>query len=152
MLNTRKATTKDINDLIRLRKCQLQDEGQEPDTDIDDSLRHFFYEKMIGNELIEWVAEEEDGRLVASAAILFMDFPPSFVHPAAGKTGYITNVYTEDAYRGQGIAGMLLRQLEKEARRKGIKRLMLHASKMGIRAYEKSGYAETDRVMEKKID
>jgi len=148
-IKIRKATTNDIGDLIRLRKRQIQDEGQKPDADIDESLYQYFYRKMNAEDLVEYVAET-GGRLIASAAVIFTEYPPAFVNPA-GITGYVANVYTEDAFRGKGIAGILLEKVEEEARKRGITRLLLHASKMGIRAYKKSGYEETDTVMEKDI-
>ena len=145
----RKATIDDIDELIRLRKRQLQDEGQKPDTDMDKSLYQYFYRKMTGGELIEYIAEAE-GRIIASAAVIFMEYPPSFVNPA-GMTGYVANVYTEDSFRGQGIAGRLLEKVEQEAKKRGITRVLLHASKMGVKAYKKAGYEEIDTVMEKDI-
>jgi len=70
----------------------------------------------------------------ASAAVITTEYPPVFVNPA-GITGYVANVYTEDAFRGTGIAGKLLDKVEQEAQKRGIMRLILYASKMGIRAY-----------------
>ena len=104
---------------------------------------------MGSGELIEWVAEDE-GRIIATAAIVFMDFPPSF-NNKTGRTGYVGNVYTADAYRGKGIAGQLLEKLEEEARARGITRLLLHASEVGRKAYLKSGYYDVDYEMEKDI-
>ena len=105
---------------------------------------------MKSGELVEWVAEEDDRRIIATAAVAFMDFPPTFANPS-GKKGYITNMYTADKYRGRGIAGTLLKKLEQEARERGISNLVLHASKMGRKAYVKSGFSERQVVMEKKV-
>ena len=60
-------------------------------------------------------------------------------------------MYTADKYRGHGIAGILLKKLEQEARERGITNLVLHASEMGRKAYMKSGFSERQVVMEKKI-
>ena len=130
----RKAVLDDIAQLAGIRKIQLQDEGQKPDVDMDDNLREFFDEKMRSGDLIEWVAEDDSGRIIATAAILF-----------------ITNMYTADAYRGRGIAGKLMQKLEAEAKDQGISMLVLHASVMGRKAYVKSGFKETEVVMEKTI-
>ena len=146
----RKAKTQDIEVLIQLRKKQLQDEGQIPDTDIDEDLQCFFAEKMDKDELAEWVAEDDDGEIIATAALLFMDYPPAFNNPQ-GRKAYVTNVYTADSFRGQGIAGKLLGILEDEARKRGIRRIILNASAMGKKVYAKNGYAETGTVMEKEI-
>ena len=147
----RRAEIEDVVRLIELRKLQLQDEGQTPDVDIDQKLDIFFKQKMQSGELVEWVAEDETGRIIATAAVLFIEFPPGFTNPT-GKKGYITNMYTADEYRGQGIAGLLLMKIERESKERGITNLMLHASEMGRKAYVKSGFRERQVVMEKKIE
>ena len=70
----------DIEQLITLRCLQLQDEGQKPDVNIERELRRYFKEKMESGELVEWVAENDDRRIIASAAVAFMDFPPTFTN------------------------------------------------------------------------
>ena len=147
----RRAEIEDVVRLIELRKLQLQDEGQTPDVDIDQKLDIFFKQKMQSGELVEWVAEDDTGRIIATAAVLFIEFPPGFTNPT-GKKGYITNMYTADEYRGQGIAGLLLMKIERESKERGITNLMLHASEMGRKAYVKSGFRERQVVMEKKIE
>ena len=153
----RRADLNDIDILAEIRKKQIQDEGQKPDTDMDEDLRRFFNEKMSSGELVEWVAEAEDGdgsehagQIIATAAVMFMDYPPAFTNPT-GRKGYVCNMYTADEYRGRGIAGALMEKLEDEARRRGLTKLVLHASKMGRIAYAKSGFEETDVVMEKTV-
>ena len=145
----RKATINDIVQISELRKKQLQDEGQKSSINMDEELHQFFKDKMSSGDLIEWIAEDSNG-IIATSAIIFMDFPPSFTNPT-GKRGYIANMYTSDEYRGQGIAGQLLEYLEKEAQARGVEMLFLHASEMGRRAYVKSGFSETDTFMEKLI-
>ena len=145
----RRAELSDIKEISEIRKKQIQDEGQTPDIDIDEDLYKYFEKYMGSGELIEWVAEDE-GRIIATAAIVFMDFPPSF-NNKTGRTGYVGNVYTADAYRGKGIAGQLLEKLEEEAKQRGITRLLLHASEAGRKAYLKSGYIDVDYEMEKDI-
>ena len=75
----------DIEQLITLRCLQLQDEGQKPDVNIERELRNYFKEKMESGELVEWVAEEDDRRIIATAAVAFMDFPPTFTNPSGKK-------------------------------------------------------------------
>ena len=152
----RKAELSDIREISEIRKKQVQDEGQTPDIDIDDGLYAYFEKYMRSGELIEWVAEEqgasneEGGRIIATAGVMFMDFPPSFTN-RTGRTGYVCNVYTADEYRGQGIAGQLLEKVEEEAKARGITKMLLHASEAGRKAYLKSGYFDVDYEMEKII-
>lgn len=145
----RTATIEDIREISELRKKQIQDEGQKPTIDIDEDLYRYFEKYMRSGELIEWIAEDE-GKIIATTAIVFMDFPPSFTNKT-GRTGYVANVYTADEYRGRGIAGQLLDKVEEEAKKRGITKLLLHASELGRKAYIKSGYEDVDVEMEKII-
>ena len=145
----RTATIEDIREISELRKKQIQDEGQKPTIDIDEDLYRYFEKYMRSGELIEWIAEDE-GKIIATTAIVFMDFPPSFTNKT-GRTGYVANVYTADKYRGRGIAGQLLDKVEEEAKKRGITKLLLHASELGRKAYIKSGYEDVDIEMEKII-
>ena len=153
----RRAELSDIKEISEIRKKQIQDEGQTPDIDIDEDLHRYFEKYMGSGELIEWVAEEDakegsgqKGRIIATAAVVFMDFPPSFTNKT-GRTGYVANVYTAPEYRGQGIVGQLLEKVEAEAKARGITKMMLNASAMGRKAYLKSGYFDVDFEMEKLI-
>ena len=147
----RKASQSDMDQLARIRMKQLRDEGQTEDTDIHGEIVRYLSDKMTSGELIEWVAEDLNGEIAATAAIVFMELPPSF-NNTLGIKGYITNMYTKDEYRGRGLAGLLMEKLEQEALDRGITKLFLHASVMGRRAYAKVGYAETDLLMEKTLD
>ena len=152
----RRAELSDIKEISELRKLQIQDEGQSPDIDIDEDLHRYFEKYMGSGELIEWVAVEDDddgsgdGRIIATAAIIFADYPPSFTNKT-GRTGYVANVYTAPEYRGKGIAGQLLDKVEEEAKARGITKMILHASEAGRKAYLKSGYFDVDYEMEKII-
>ena len=135
----RPARTEEIDQLAELRKQQLIDEGQLPNCNMDRELHAFFVQGMQDDTLVEWVAEE-NGALVAAAAIVFYPFPPSFTNPG-GIRGYLTNIYTSPAFRGRGIAGDLLRLLIAEAKKRKVSTLMLSASAMGRPVYEKLGFA-----------
>ena len=135
----RPARVEEIERLAQLRKQQLIAEGQQPACNMDRELHAFFMQGMQDDTLVEWVAEE-NGALVATAAIIFYPFPPSFTNPG-GVRGYLTNVYTSPAFRGRGIAGDLLRQLMAEAKKRKVSTLMLSASAMGRPVYEKLGFA-----------
>ncbi|MED3651743.1 MULTISPECIES: GNAT family N-acetyltransferase [Heyndrickxia] len=145
-MNYRKATIEDINQLIDLRKKQLIDEGIEPTIDIDPELSAFFKEKLKTGSLIQWLAEDND-EIIACGAIIFYDFPPTYTNKS-GKKGYITNMFTKESYRGQGIATSLLKKLVDEAKDRRVIKIWLGASKLGRPVYKKFGFKETDEWME----
>lgn len=144
-MNFRKAAAADIPVLIQLRKKQLVDESQTPDRDIDGALRRFFEDGLATGDLVQWVAEE-DGAVVATGGVLFLLFPPSFKF-VDGRRGYVTNMYTDPAFRGRGIAAEILRRLAEEARAAGVCRLLLSSSDLGLSVYQKAGFVPKTRWM-----
>ena len=145
-MNYRKADKKDIPLLVNIRKKQLIDEGIEPNIDIDEELTKYFNSKLADNSLVEWIAEE-DNKIIATAAILFIDFPPTYTNKT-GRKGYITNMYTEPTSRGKGIATGMLDRLVNEARERNINKILLVASKLGRPVYKKYGFQGTDEWLE----
>ncbi|MGG4380631.1 GNAT family N-acetyltransferase [Priestia megaterium] len=142
----RKATVNEIDKLIYLRKKQLVDEGIDPNQEIDPELKEFFTNKMSDGSLIEWVVEDNN-EMIATGAIIFFEFPPTYTNKS-GKKAYITNMYTKESYRGQGIATKLLTKLVAEAKTAGIIKIWLGASRLGRPVYKKFGFKETDEWLE----
>lgn len=146
MMNYRKADIKDIPLLVSIRKKQLIDEGIEPNIDIDKELMRYFNNKLANNSLVEWIAEENN-QIIATAAIAFIDFPPTYTNKT-GRKGYITNMYTELTSRGKGIATGMLDRLVNEAKERNIHKICLVASKLGRPVYKRYGFQDTDEWLE----
>ncbi|WHY94678.1 GNAT family N-acetyltransferase [Neobacillus cucumis] len=142
----RKANIDDIDQLVELRKKQLVDEGIEPNIEIDRELYVFFKNKLSDGTLVQWLVEDHE-EIIACGAVIFYEFPPSYTNKT-GKKAYIANMYTNENYRGQGIATKLLTKLVEEVRSSGISKIWLGASKMGRPVYKKFGFRETDEFLE----
>lgn len=142
----RVATMDDVEVLAELRKRQLVDEGISPDVDIDSELLEFFRQKLGDRSMVEWVGVDND-RIVATAAIVFYEFPPTYTNKS-GVKGYITNMFTALEYRRRGIAAALLDKLVAEAWARKVEKLWLGASKLGRPVYLKYGFSETDEWLE----
>ncbi len=149
MLNYRKATVSDVKMLVELRKTQLIDEGLIPDKDIDRELEAFFAKHLQDESLVEWLIED-DTKIVATGGIQFYEFPPSFQN-VSGIRGYVSHMYTDPAYRRQGLASSLLDRVVQEARERGITLLFLYASDQGKFVYIKYGFVEKNEWMEFKL-
>ncbi len=141
-MQIRTATLDDIPELISLRKKQLIDEGSTADEDIDSELYEFFLNKMSDDSMIELVAEV-DREIIATAALIVYDFPPSFSNKT-GKKGYIASVYTKPEYRKQGIATTLVNRVVAIGKESGIIKFFLQASHLGTPVYLKCGFEDTD--------
>lgn len=145
-MNYRKATLQDIPDLVHIRKKQLIDEGIQPLINMDEELTAYFHDKLSDETMIEWVIEEED-RIIATAAIIFYEFPPCFTN-RTGKKAYIANVYTAPEYRRKGLATSLLDRVIQEAEKRRVEHLWLEASVHGRPVYEKYGFCQSHKWME----
>lgn len=78
------------------------------------------------------VARSSDGEAVACGALV--------VHATHGE---LKRMFTQPAFRGQGLAGRILGVLEDDARRRGCGRVMLETGYLqheAISFYERNGY------------
>ena len=118
----------------------------DPQINIDEELYRFFTEKLTDGSLVELFAEE-NGEIIATAGILFIQLPPSYMNPT-GVRGYVTNMFTVPEYRGRGIATSMLHKLMDEAKARSVYRICLRASDLGKPVYKKFGFEESGRWMD----
>jgi GNAT superfamily N-acetyltransferase len=148
-MNYRKAGAKDISQLVDLRKKQLIDEGSAPINNIDIELQKYFELSLKDGSIISWIAEEY-GIIVATSGICFYQLPPTYSNPT-GKSAYVTNMYTQNEYRGKGIASDLLNLVIDEAKKQCYKVARLHASIQGKSIYERFGFVDSEGYMVMKL-
>ena len=145
----RKALKADIHELVELRIKQLIDEGYPEINDIREELKKYFSSSLENGSLISWVGSSKE-IIVATAGICFYQLPSTFTNPT-GRIAYITNMYTDEAYRRRGIASHLRGQLLEEAEALSFTLVRLHASSLGKGVYEKAGFIDTDGYMGMKL-
>lgn len=148
-LEFRKASKVDIGQLIELRIKQLIDEGYPETNDIHKDLENYFSMSLDDGSLICWVGVANE-IILATAGICFYQLPSTFSNPT-GRIAYITNIYTDDAYRKQGIASHLLNQLIEEVKALNYTSVRLHASNYGKGIYERAGFSDADGYMDMKL-
>jgi GNAT superfamily N-acetyltransferase len=163
MISFRKATLDDIDTLITMRIDFINEippvvEHTAAETaELSDKLRDYLTQALQKGEFISWLAIEsapnkdfsnESESIVATSGLCFYSLPPSFKN-TTGNVAYIMNMYTLSNYRGRGIAQKLLHFLMDETRNRGIKKLTLQATEMGLPIYEKLGFKvlNTEMVM-----
>lgn len=149
-MNVRLATLEDIPTLVELRKSQLIDEGSIPTPNIDKELETFFLDMLTNQSLYQLLAADNDS-IIASGAIVYYPFPPSFSNPS-GERAYVTNIYTHPNYRRRGISQAILNLLIENAKSRNIKKIFLAASTLGKPVYEKVGFEEAPEWMEINYD
>jgi GNAT superfamily N-acetyltransferase len=105
-------------------------------------------------EYVGWLSAlvDKPDEIVAGAGLLKLRIPP---HPhkdpegvvlAEGHRGLIINVYTERAWRRQGLARLLMEHLMAWAEKSCLETLVLHASDEGRALYESLGFTPTNEM------
>lgn len=168
----RKANFDDIDQLVLLRKKQLLDEKNTPnngdiqtntvnvepdidkemntlDSSFDSELRSFFSTGLTNKTIMMWVATEHN-TIISTCGVCFFNYPPTFTN-ITGKIAYLTNIYTRNEYRNQGIASKLIEDAIKEIKLLGYKVIRLHASAQGKPLYKKFGFQDIDGFMFKEL-
>lgn len=116
---------------------------------IDDELEKYFSSSIINENLIVWIATEDE-HIIGTCGVCFFQYPSSFSN-TTGKIAYITNVYTRNEYRKQGIATKLLELTIEEIKNKECKFARLHSSSQGKKLYEKIRFVNGEGFMSKKM-
>ena len=141
-----RATEKDVALALNLRRKLFREMGV-PDTalldNVKDVLNTLYCEAYRRDEIVPFIAYDEDGNPAAIAgALLKQDFPYLLFKP--GYYGWIIDVYTEPAYRGQKLASMLLEETHNWLRKKGIQEAkLISAGADARRLYQRIGYRPT---------
>ena len=147
-MHYRLATDADVDALIRLRLAFLAEVGQAPDTvgQLDEALRSYFTTHLASGDFVSCLAES-NGQVIATSGMVFHVHPPS-VKNSNGRGAHIMNMYTLPAFRGEGIATTLLRQLLDLARQRQCTRVFLHALPLGKSIYVKAGFVPVEHEMQ----
>lgn len=134
----RTATPADAELLADVRIRQLIDEGSAQRYDTRADMIDFFRRRIADGTYVPYIAEAQ-GELIATAAVLYQEYPPSISWRGAHR-GYIASVYTAPAYRGQGWATRLLERIIADARARRLGNLWLLASREGRSVYKRLGF------------
>lgn len=87
-----------------------------------------------------------DGAVIGCATLCYIEVMPTFSHPT-GKRAHLMNVYTNSAYRRQGIASRMMDMLIGEAKNRGVTEISLDATQSGRPLYKAYGFTESDECM-----
>jgi len=109
------------------------------------AFRPWLRRKMESGEYLAWVALGPDDAIVAGLGLWLMDWPPHMIGPGAPR-GNILNVYTDAAYRRQGIAREMMKIALEWCSQRNIGAVILHASDDGRELYQQLGFRPTNEM------
>ena len=145
-MEIRKANKSDINTLMDVRLEMLRvvnnmTEDAEFDKVLEDSSREYF---LHGDQTT--VIAIDGGKTIGCASLSYITIMPTYDHPT-GKRAHLMNVYTNGAYRRQGIAYKMTTMLIEEAWDRGATEISLDATESGRPLYRKCGFKDSDECM-----
>jgi ribosomal protein S18 acetylase RimI-like enzyme len=142
-----RTTRADSDMILETRKLMFEEMGKQDLETIWLSIPPFrdWLLAHIANKTYIGVFAVEDDTVLSAAGMYIMDFPPGPL-TFHDKSAYLLNVYTFPEYRGRGLAKQLVQYLIDEAQKRGIRRILLHASDAGRPLYEAMGFTITNEM------
>ena len=142
-------TSKELATFIQMRIRQLREEGAEEDIDLVPALKDYYTRHMADGTFVSWLAVDGE-HIVGTSGMSFVEKPPYFSCPN-GRIGLLSSMFTEPAYRRQGIAKELLTRVVEEAKAYGCGSVQITASDMGVLLYTDFGFVKNGNFMQYKI-
>ncbi len=149
MMNVRKASLDDLQQLAELRWEFQKPSGNGSETVREDFLRYcarFLEKGLEDGTWVYWVVEA-DGRIVSHAFVQRIRKVPK-PGRLIGEFGYLTNVYTCPEYRNRGYGSRLLDTIRDWAREEGLELLIVWPSRESAGFYKKAGYSAENEIRE----
>jgi ribosomal protein S18 acetylase RimI-like enzyme len=142
------ATAADAPIISQHRRKMFVDAGRADNQVLDVMAEHFepWVERMLTEgKYIGWIITAS-GRVVASAGLLILDWPPHPLDPRQDKRGYLLNVFVEPEFRRRRLATQLIEAALAEARRRRIRVVALHSTDSGRALYESNDFRDTNEM------
>ncbi len=144
-IRLRKARPTDLRVLVEHRHRMWSDVGGRSEKEIAThyrAYRRWLASRLGSGELFGFVAETEGHRVIGSGCLWFHPDQP---RPGLLKssTPNILSMFTEPAYRGRGVGTRIVREAMRMARKRGFRRIVLHAAPLGRSLYRRLGFERT---------
>jgi GNAT superfamily N-acetyltransferase len=156
-MKIKKATLKDLKDILRLNKDLFTYETQfdktyNQDWTYSDIGKDYFENRIEDKEnALVLVARDDEGKILGYLCAHASRFPYRAINPIAE----VENMLVVEEHRRKGVGTKLVKEFNKWCQEKGIKRLkvgMLSKNTPAVSFYKKSGFEEFNLVLEKDID
>lgn len=139
----RRATLRDLDALIHHRHCVFESMGYDQELlhGLDHDYERWATSRLLNGTLIGWIIENHLGDIIGGGVLWFRQGarPP----PTSRVQPYLTSMYTEPAYRGKGVASLLVREAIKWSRSHGYTSIVIHTSYMARGFYSRFGFKRT---------
>lgn len=145
-LEFRRLSDEDIPAFVEMRIDQLLEEGATETVDLRPALKDYYARHLADDTFVSWLALDAD-RIVATSGVSIVEKPPYYGCPT-GRIALVSSMFTEPAYRRQGIARDLLCRVVDEARAKGCGAVQITASDAGVPLYRSVGFVHNANFLQ----
>ena len=149
MIEYKRLTENDVSTFARLRIGQLREEGATEDEDLLPALLDYYGRHLPDGSFVGYLAMDGE-RIVGTGAVSVVEKPAYFSCPT-GKIGLISSMWTDSAYRRQGIAKRILSLVVEAARERGCGTVWITASDMGVPFYGSFGFVHNGNFLQYKL-
>lgn len=157
MITYHEWTEPDAKELQRLvgalhESMRPYDENYPPEGAIIEGYFHYLVAQVAATSGTFFVAEE-DGRLIGFACVFGL-MPPFTPDEDPARFTFISDLYVNPAYQGQGVGTALLARAEAYGKALGAPRIELavHAANPAMALYTHLGYRQRLVIMTKRLD
>jgi GNAT superfamily N-acetyltransferase len=147
-ISIRPATAADAQVIAQQRQAMFADMNRGTPAEIAAMGAVFLrqVQRMLdAGEYYGWLACTDEGHVVAGGGLIVHEWVARVSDPNT-RRAYILNVYTEPAYRRQGLARQIMQTMIDWARAQGFVTVSLHASQAGRPLYELLGFEPTNEM------
>ena len=142
-LSVRRAFLRDIDVLVHQRRYVFESMGFDVLAlkQLDHEYRRWARRRLRNGTLKAWVVENREREAVGGGVLWLR--PSARAPPNSGVQPYLTSMYTQQKYRGKGVASLVVREAIKWTRANGYRSIVIHASKMARTFYPRFGFRRT---------
>ena len=149
MIEYKRLTLDDIETFARMRVRQLIEEGDTEETGLLPALLDYYGRHLPDGSFVAYLALDGE-RIVGTGAVSVVEKPAWFSCPT-GRIGLISSMWTDSAYRRQGIAKRVLALVTEAAREQGCGTVWITASDMGVPFYSSFGFVHNGNFLQYKL-
>ncbi|KGA96032.1 GCN5 family acetyltransferase [Alkalihalobacillus alcalophilus ATCC 27647 = CGMCC 1.3604] len=157
MYETRQATELELEQISEFwykMTCEMSEIDQIPIPNQErvQKVKELFEDRALKGELMFRVAVNSEGHLVACAGGLLRE---EYLYPLAAEQtliGWVVSVYTEQGYRKQGLARLLVDEVNTWLKEKGCGRVRLWSSTAAKPLYNDLGFSQMPIMTKSLID
>ena len=147
-MDTRAATVADSSIITHQRRRMYVDAGRRDDVSLAlmaENFEPWVVRMMEEGKYLGWLTTD-NGKVIAGAGLLILDWPPHPLDPRQCYRGYLLNVYVEPEYRRRRLASNLIEMALAEARSRRIRVVALHSTDEARPLYESNGFRTTNEM------